>query len=103
MHPVIRKLFYAIAFTRTKTTETGTDAVPTVNVAVTYYYVLKCPVIRSIVQYIHRNWTDEPAGAIFSGSGAAWSRARRLSDLSGQRFIPITHSCSMGNEKKIGP
>lgn len=98
--PFLRKALYAMSFVDIETKEMGDAEAPTVKVTVTYYYILKFPVIQSIVRYMHRNFGTGNE-KIFAGTGAKWNRAKELSDKSGLVFIPLIHSCTMGNEKKF--
>ena len=98
--PFIRKLLYSMAFTEINKKTFDDDIAPRVKVTVTYYYILKFPVIQNIVYYMNKLWGtgDEK---IFKGTNIKWAKAEILSDVSGLRFIPITHSCTMGDEKML--
>jgi len=100
MPPFIRKLLYAIAFTEINKKNFDDDIAPRVKVTVTYYYILKFPVIQSIIYYLDKLWGTGNE-KIFEGSNIKWAKAEILSDISGLRFIPITHSCTMGDEKML--
>ncbi len=101
--PFIRKALYAMSFVEVTKTDLDDNESPSVKVEVTYYYILKFPVIRSIFAYFFENWGVNETPDIFKGTGSKWEKAKTLSDKSRLTFIPITHSCIMGNEKKICP
>jgi hypothetical protein len=103
--PLVRKVLYALAFTEVNVTEINDADAPSVKVEVTYYYILKFPVVETLFQYLIQNYpvTGMDTGKVYTGTGNKWAKAEELSRRSGLTFIPITHSCTLGNEKKMIP
>ena len=73
------------------------------KVTVTYYYILKFPVIQSLFDFALRalETAAERNEKIFSGTGKKWEKAGKFSEATGHRFIPISHSCTLGDEEKL--
>lgn len=102
MPALIRKSIYANAFSDVSVEEIYDDQAPAVKVTVTYYYPLKFPVIRTLIKFALRT-IDDPSDDIFTGKGRTWARAKELSRISSAEFIPVSHWCILGDEKKLGP
>lgn len=102
--PLVRKAIYAAALVDVKTKKLKDPQAPAVKVTVTYYYPLKFPVIRNLIRWTLRSLAD-PSPSIplpFSGTGSRWSKADRLSEMSGARFIPVSHHSILGDERAVG-
>ena len=101
--PFIRKLLYAYALTEIDVLELPDPDAPSVKVTVTYYYMLKFPVIQSLFNFALRKMEtkEERNQKIFSGTGTQWKKADQFSEATGHLFIPISHSCTLGDEEKL--
>lgn len=101
--PFIRKILYAYSLTETEILELPDPDAPSVKVTVTYYYVLKFPVIQSLFDFALRTMETEAERnqKVFSGTGTQWKKADKFSEATGHRFIPLTHSCTLGDEEKL--
>lgn len=100
--PFIRKIIYGFLLTEVEITEDDTTypSAPTVKTNITYYYHLKFPVIRNLFSFALKSLHEKGADP-FHSTGDKWYRANLLSEESGSIFIPISHSCVMGNEQKM--
>ena len=101
--PFIRKLLYAYSLTEADVLELPDPDAPSVKVTVTYYYILKFPVIQSLFDFALRTMETraERNQKVFSGTGSKWEKADQFSKATGHRFIPLTHSCTLGDEEKL--
>ena len=101
--PFIRKMLYAYSLTEAEVLELSDPDAPSVKVTVTYYYILKFPVIQSLFDFALRTMETEAERnqKIFSGTDSKWKKADEFSNKTGHYFIPISHSCTMGDEEKL--
>lgn len=101
--PFIRKLLYAYSLTEIDVLELPDPDAPSVKVTVTYYYILKFPVIQSLFDFALRavETKAERDQKIISGTGSKWKKADKFTEATGHRFIPISHSCTLGDEEKL--